>query len=409
MAGDCLSPHFGALRRMSKSSPPLVPLTISDTTLRDGAQMPGVRFSADDKVAVASALAQAGVDVIEAGFPAVSELEIESVRRIVTAVSGPMLMVLCRTVSGDIDAARRALEHADPNRCGVGVFIGTSPLHRRSKLKKTKAECLDMIGRSVEYARAHFQRVTFSCEDASRTEPAFLRQAYTLAMDAGATAIGFPDTVGVLTPETAAARTRMLLALARPRGVRLRVHFHNDLGLATANTLAAIKAGADIVHLTVGGLGERAGNAPLEETVMALTLYPNRYRRSIGVDPTRLTGLCQLVSRLSGIALPPNKAVTGANIFATAAGVHQDGLLKNPDTYLPFRPEMVGAPGIRLPLSPLSGKAALANRLEECGIALSPRQLEVALRIMKNADKADWADEETLLRRAADAAREELP
>ena len=228
-------------------------------------------------------------------------------------------------------------------------------------------------------------------------------------MDAGATAIGFPDTVGVLTPETAAARTRMLLALARPRGVRLRVHFHNDLGLATANTLAAIKAGADIVHLTVGGLGERAGNAPLEETVMALTLYPKRYRRSIGVDPTRLTGLCQLVSQLSGIALPPNKAVTGANIFATAAGVHQDGLLKNPDTYLPFRPELVGAPGIRLPLSPLSGKAALANRLEECGISLSPRQLVSALRIMKNADKADWADEEALLRRAADTARKELP
>jgi 2-isopropylmalate synthase len=392
---------------MSNRSFVLTPLTISDTTLRDGAQMPGVRFSVADKVAVATALAAAGVDVIEAGFPAGSDLEIEAVRRIVAAVTGPLIMVLCRTVTTDIDAAWQALHKADPERCGVGVFIGTSPLHRRYKLNKTKAECLDMIGNSVEYARKRFAKVTFSCEDASRTEPAFLRQAYSLAMDAGATAIGFPDTVGVLTPETAGARTRMLCALARPRGVRLRVHFHNDLGLATANTLAAIKAGADIVHLTVSGLGERAGNAPLEETVMALTLYPERYRRTIGVDPTKLTGLGQLVSRLSGIALAPNKAVTGANIFATAAGVHQDGLIKNPDTYLPFRPEVVGAPGISLPLSPLSGKAALAKRLGESGISLSPRQLATALRVMKNADKADWADEEALLRRAAEQAREE--
>ena len=358
---------------MSKRASPTTPLTISDTTLRDGAQMPGAHFSVDDKLAVAKALAAAGVDVIEAGFPAGSEQEIEAVRRIAATVAGPMIMVLCRTLPGDIDAAWTALGEADPARCGVGVFIGASPLHRRYKLKKTKAQCLELIGRAVEYARRRFARVTFSCEDGSRTEPSFLRQAYTLAMEAGATAIGFPDTVGVLTPEQAAARTRWLLRLTRPRGVRLRVHFHNDLGLATANTLASVKAGADIVHLTVGGLGERAGNAPLEETVMALTLHPGRYRRSIRVDPARLTGLCRLVSERSGIPLPANKAVTGANIFATAAGVHQDGLLKHPDTYLPFRPETVGAPGISLPLSPLSGKAALARRLAECGIAPDAR------------------------------------
>lgn len=382
-----------------------IPLTISDTTLRDGAQMPGARFSVDDKVAVATALAEAGVDVIEAGFPAGSDREIEAVRRIAAEVSGPMIMALCRTVATDIEAARRAFAKTDPARCGVGVFVGTSPLHRRFKLKKTKAECLDMLHAAVTLARTAFARVTFSCEDGSRTEPAFLRQCYTAAMDAGATAIGFPDTVGVLTPEQAAARTRMLAGLAHPRGVRLRVHFHNDLGLATANTLAAIRAGADIVHLTVGGIGERAGNAALEETVMALTLHAKRYRRAINVDPGKLTGLCRLVSRLSGIALPPNKAVTGANIFATSAGVHQDGLLKNPDTYLPFRPEVVGAEGISLPLSSLSGKAALSRRLDELGLALSPDELARAIRLVKNADKADWADEEALLRRAADQAR----
>jgi 2-isopropylmalate synthase len=382
------------------------PLIISDTTLRDGAQMPGVRFSVDDKVAIAKALAAAGVDVIEAGFPAGSEHEIEAVRRICREAPGPRIMVLCRTLPADIDAAWQALSEAPADRRGVGVFIGTSPLHRRYKLGRTKAQCLDMIGRAVAYARERFTKVTFSCEDGSRTEPAFLRQAYTLAMDAGATAIGFPDTLGVLTPEVVRRRVRMLAGLAHPRGARLRVHFHNDLGLATANTLAAVAAGADIVHLTVGGIGERAGNAPLEETVMALTLHPGQYRRTIGLDTRQLTGLCRLVSRLSGVPLAPNKAVTGANIFATSAGVHQDGLLKHPDTYLPFRPELVGAGGIRLPLSPLSGKAALALRLAELGLVLSPQELAQASRLIKNADKRDWDDEEGLVRRAAAAAKD---
>ena len=389
--------------------PPPAPLIISDTTLRDGAQMPGVRFSVDDKVAIAQALAEARVDVIEAGFPAGSQREIEAVRRICAETQGPIIMVLCRTMAGDIDAAWEALAEAPPERRGIGVFIGTSPLHRRHKLGKTRAQCLGMVEKAVAYARKRFSRVTFSCEDGSRTEPAFLRQAYTVAMDAGATGIGFPDTVGVLTPEVTRRRVRMLAALAHPRGVRLRVHFHNDLGLATANTLAAAAAGADIVHLTVGGIGERAGNAPLEETVMALTLHQRQYRRAVGLDTTRLTALCELVSRLSGVPLPANKAVVGANIFATSAGVHQDGLLKHPDTYLPFRPETVGAPGIRLPLSPLSGKAALALRLGELGIALSPQALSRASRLIKNADTAAWDDEEGLLRRAAAKARDGRP
>jgi len=399
---------------MSKHSPATAPaackpLIISDTTLRDGAQMPGIRFSVKDKAAIARALAAAGVDVIEAGFPAGSQREIEAIRRVCAETERPIIMVLCRTVAGDIDAAWEALSDTPPERRGIGVFCGTSPLHRRYKLGKTKAQCLKMIGEAVAYAKTGFSRVTFSCEDGSRTEPAFLRQAYATAMDAGATGIGFPDTVGVLTPETVRKRVRQLTALAHPRGVRLRVHFHNDLGLATANTLAAVAAGADIVHLTVGGIGERAGNAPLEETVMALTLHQKQYRRTIGVDTTHLTGLCQLVSRLSGIPLPANKAVAGANIFATSAGVHQDGLLKNPDTYLPFRPEVVGAPGIRLPLSPLSGRAALALRFAELGFTLSPRELGRASRIVKNAETADWNDEEGLLRRAAAMAQAEKP
>jgi 2-isopropylmalate synthase len=388
------------------SPTPSTPLIISDTTLRDGAQMPGVRFSVDDKVAIAKALAEAGVDVIEAGFPAVSEREIEAVRRICAEAPGPLIMVLCRCVTADIDAAWQALGDAPPERRGVGVFLGTSPLHRRYKLGKTKAQCLEMIGRAVAYARARFAKVTFSCEDGSRTEPAFLRQAYTVAMDAGATGIGFPDTLGLLTPEVTRKRVRMLVGLAHPRGVRLRVHFHNDLGLATANTLAAIAAGADIVHLTVGGIGERAGNAPLEETVMALALHPRQYRRTTRVNTRQLTGLCRLVSRLSGVPLAANKAVVGANIFATSAGVHQDGLLKHPDTYLPFRPETVGAEGIRLPLSALSGKAALALRFAALDLPLTPQELSRASQLVKNADKHEWEDEDGLLRRAAAMAKD---
>jgi 2-isopropylmalate synthase len=379
----------------------LSPLTISDTTLRDGAQMPGVHFSIDDKVAIALALEVAGVDVIEAGFPAGGSQEIEAVRCVAAATSRPLVMALCRAVAADIDAAWQALGDTPPERRGVGIFLATSPLHRRHKLGKTKAQCLEMITAAVAYARQRFSRVTFGCEDASRTEPAFLRQAYTAAMDAGATGIGFPDTVGVLTPETVRRRIAMLTALAHPRGVKVRAHFHDDLGLATANTLAAVAAGADIVHLTVGGIGERAGNAALEETVMALTLHPGQYRRRINVDTTRLTALCQLVAERAGLALAPNKAVTGANIFATTAGIHQDGLLKHPDTYLPFRPELVGAAGIRLPLSPLSGKAALALRFAALGLDLSPEQLTRASRLVKNADKEAWRDEDALLRRAA--------
>ncbi len=371
--------------------------------------MPGVRFSVDDKVAIATALAEAGVDVIEAGFPAVSDREIEAVRRIGAAVAGPRIMALCRAVSGDIEAAWQALAEVEPDRRGVGVFLATSPLHRRYKLGKSKDACLGMIASAVTKARRRFTKVTFSCEDGSRTEPSFLVKAYTVAMDAGATGIGFPDTLGVLTPETVKRRVRTLAGLAHPRGVKLRVHFHDDLGLATANTLAAVAAGADIVHLTVGGIGERAGNAALEETVMALTLHRKQYRRAIGLDPARLTALCGLVSRLSGVALPPNKAVVGGNVFATSAGVHQDGLLKHPDTYLPFRPEAVGAAGIRLPLSPLSGRAALALRLGEIGIRLTGEELSRASRIVKNADPAAWADEEALLRRAATLARDGAP
>jgi 2-isopropylmalate synthase len=304
-------------------------------------------------------------------------------------------------VHRDIDAAREALADAPPARRAANVFLSASPLHRRYKLKKSKADILVMAARAVEYARRSFDYVNFSAEDASRTEPDYLARVYEAAIAAGATSIGFPDTLGVLTPDEVKARLDYLRRHVRGiGGVYLGVHFHDDLGLATANTLAAVQAGADMAHCTVGGIGERAGNAALEEVAAAVVLRPDVYGRTLHLDATRLTPLCRLVSGLTGIPVPPNKAVCGENAFATGAGVHQDGLLKHPDTYLPYPPAAVGADAARIVLSKHSGRAALRQRLATLGIVLDEAALGVVSEALKNASKAQWADEEGLLREA---------
>lgn len=377
---------------------PLAPLIISDTTLRDGEQTPGALLDAADKVAIATALSAAGVKVIEAGFPAAGEREREAVRQVAEAVTDAMIVAFCRALPGDIDAAAEAFEGVSLKRCGVNLFLATSRLHLERKLHKTEAQLLEMITAAVSHAKTQFHTVTFGAEDASRSDPAFLCQAYRTALDAGATAIGFPDTVGILTPEQTRRWIGMIQqeVLARQPAL-LGVHFHNDLGLGTANTLAAVEEGVPIVQCTVGGLGERAGNAPLEEVVMALSLHPEQYGRQLSVDPKALVGLCRLVSERSGVPVAPNKAVAGANVFATTAGVHQDGILKDPETYLPFLPEAVGAMPVRLPLSPLSGKAALRKRLEELGVKVPEAELPLVLQAMKAAPKEAWRDEVSLL------------
>jgi 2-isopropylmalate synthase len=388
-------------------------LYLGDTTLRDGEQMPGAMLDPQDKLAVARALAEAGVDLIEAGFPAVSRTEAAAVALIARAAAdfpgpgrvggsgGPVVAALCRAVHRDIDAAREALADAPPARRAANVFLSASPLHRRYKLKKSKADILVMAARAVEYARRSFDYVNFSAEDASRTEPDYLARVYEAAIAAGATSIGFPDTLGVLTPDEVKARLDYLRRHVRGiGGVYLGVHFHDDLGLATANTLAAVQAGADMAHCTVGGIGERAGNAALEEVAAAVVLRPDVYGRTLHLDATRLTPLCRLVSGLTGIPVPPNKAVCGENAFATGAGVHQDGLLKHPDTYLPYPPAAVGADAARIVLSKHSGRAALRQRLATLGIVLDEAALGVVSEALKNASKAQWADEEGLLREA---------
>ncbi len=383
-------------------------LFFSDTTLREGEQMPGAFLGLDDKVEIARALAAAGVRSIEAGFPACAAGEIRAVQAIVREVRGPIIMALCRTLPRDIDAANEALEGATPYRRSASLFLGTSPFHRDYKLHMTRTEVIDTLVRSVEYARRSFRLVAFSAEDASRTEPDFLCEVYRHAIDAGATAIGFPDTLGVLTP----GRTRSIIRHLQDNTpnlgkVMVAVHFHNDLGLATANTLAAVQEGVQVVQCTVNGLGERAGNAPLEEVALALLLNREEYACRISIDAAKLTSLCRLVAERTGIPISPHKPVVGSNIFATEAGIHQDGILKHPDTYLPFRPQMVGADRVRLVLGKHSGRAGLAARLEELGFKLSPEEINRVFEQIKEAGKLEWADERKLLNAAVARVRAE--
>ncbi|MEZ6061254.1 MAG: 2-isopropylmalate synthase [Planctomycetaceae bacterium] len=369
----------------------------SDTTLRDGEQMPGATLEPDDKLQIAQALEAAGVHSLDAGFPASSEADVEAIRKMIGVVKKPVLTALCRTVNADIDAADRALEGNPHHKRGVSLFCGTSPLHRQHKLRKSQTEVLKIISDSVSYASSKFRIVAFSPEDASRTEVDFLCRCYREAIDAGATTIGFPDTVGILTPRKAADFIRRIQdGVPNLNRALLAVHFHNDLGLAVANTLACIEEGANVVQCTVNGIGERAGNASLEEVVMTLAMHPDQYRRTFRVDTTKLAPLCHLVAELTGVVIPRMKPIGGQNIFATEAGIHQDGLLKNPDTYLPFRPEKVGAGGIQLVLGRHSGRRAVAHRLQDLGLAPTDNQVMSVVELIKQLPKGTVVDDDLL-------------
>lgn len=369
----------------------------SDTTLRDGEQMPGATLEPDDKLRIALALEEAGVHSLDTGFPASSEADVAAIRKMVGVVKKPILTALCRTIHADVDAADEALAGQPGHKRGVSLFCGTSPLHLKDKLGKSESEVLTLITDSIRYAAEKFDIVAFSPEDASRTELGYLSEVYREAIDAGATTVGFPDTVGLLTPEKARQFVRHICdTVPNLSKAILAVHFHNDLGLAVANTLAAIEEGANVVQCTVNGIGERAGNAALEEVAMALTLHQDQYGLTAKIDTSKLVPLCRLVSELTGIPCAPNKPVGGDNIFATEAGIHQDGLLKNPDTYLPYRPERVGADGIRLVLGRHSGRNAVAHRLKELGIELSDEGLAHVLNAIKQVPKGTAIDDDVL-------------
>lgn len=374
----------------------------SDTTLRDGEQMPGATLEPHEKVEIARALADAGIHSLDAGFPASSDADFQAIRRMIGVVTKPVLTALCRTVTSDIDVAAEALDGNPLHKKGVSLFCGTSPLHRTHKLNRSRSEILKIITDSVAYASGKFRIVAFSPEDASRTERDYLCECYREAIDAGATTIGFPDTVGLLTPEKARDFIRAIQdGVPNIDRALLAVHFHNDLGLAVANTLACIAEGANVVQCTVNGIGERAGNASLEEVVMALAMHRDQYQRTFRIDLTRLAPLCHLVEQLTGVRIPRMKPIGGANIFATEAGIHQDGLLKNPDTYLPFRPEVVGGGELQLVLGRHSGRRAVAHRLQELAIPVSDSDVARICELIKQQPRGQVIDDRTLRRLAS--------
>ncbi len=372
-------------------------ILFSDTTLRDGEQMPGATLEPHEKLRIALALQDAGVHSLDAGFPASSESDVAAIQMMIGVVTRPVLTALCRTVRADIDVANYALQGNPPHKRGVSLFCGTSPLHRVHKLNRSRSEVLGIITDTVSYAAQHFRIVAFSPEDASRTEVDYLCQCYRESIDAGATTIGFPDTVGLLTPEKARDFIKAIQdGVPNLDRALLAVHFHNDLGLAVANTLACIQEGVNVVQCTVNGIGERAGNASLEEVVMALALHEDQYVRRFSIDTTKLAPLCHLVAELTGVAISRMKPIGGSNIFATEAGIHQDGLLKNPDTYLPFRPEMVGGGEIQLVLGRHSGRRAVAHRLTELNLTATDGEVAAIANLIKQQPKGTVIDDSTL-------------
>jgi 2-isopropylmalate synthase len=347
-------------------------LVIFDTTLRDGEQSPGASMTKDEKVRIAKALEKLRVDVIEAGFAVSSQGDFDAVQAIANTVKGSRICSLSRAVKGDIAAAAEALKGAEAGR--IHTFIATSPIHMKYKLQMEPDQVMDQAISAVKLARGLIDDVEFSLEDASRTEFDFMCQITEAVINAGASTINLPDTVGYTDPgEYGAMIERLLNTVPNADKAIFSVHCHNDLGLAVANSLAAVKAGARQVECTINGLGERAGNASLEEIVMAIRTRKDIFPVQTHIDTTQIVSTSRLVSSVTGFPVQPNKAIVGANAFAHESGIHQDGILKFRETYEIMKAEDVGWSTNKLSLGKLSGRAAFAARLEELGISFESK------------------------------------
>ncbi|MBI4432822.1 MAG: 2-isopropylmalate synthase [Candidatus Omnitrophica bacterium] len=348
---------------------------IFDTTLRDGEQSPGASLDEKSKLEIARQLAELRVDVIEAGFPVTSPGDAEAVKRIAKEIKGPTICALARALQKDIDIALDCLKPAKRSR--LHIFIATSEIHRKHKLNKAKDEIVRIATWAVKHARQHIGEVEFSPEDASRTEPPFLYEVIRQVIDAGATVVNIPDTVGYTTPfEFGSLIKGIFENVPNIHKAIISVHCHNDLGLAVANSLAAVKFGARQVECTVNGIGERAGNAAMEEIVMALDTRKDIFAgKFTNVRRDQICKSSRLVSSLTGMIVQPNKAVVGRNAFTHESGIHQDGLLKLRKTYEIMRPQDVGFGETRLVLGKHSGRHALENRLQKLGYKLSEKEL----------------------------------
>ena len=360
---------------------------IFDTTLRDGEQSPGCSMSLPEKLRIAKALADLGVDVIEAGFPAASKGDWEAVQAIAREIQGPIICALARCNRGDIDKAFSAIKDAPRRR--IHVFLATSAIHREHKLNMAKDEIIRAAVEGVRYAKSLTDDVEFSPEDASRTELDFLTEVVTAAIEAGATTINVPDTVGYTTPhEFSEVFSHLKKHVKNIDQAVLSVHCHNDLGMAVANSLAAASAGARQIECTINGIGERAGNCSLEEVVMAIKTRESFYQLHTGIQTTRLYPTSRLVSTITGMLIPRNKAIVGENAFAHEAGIHQHGMLKHHSTYEIMRPTDVGLSRTSLVLGKHSGRHAFRERIEALGFHLGDSELERAFVDFKTlADK----------------------
>jgi 2-isopropylmalate synthase len=350
-------------------------ITIFDTTLRDGEQAPGCSMTLDEKVRMARQLESLGVAVIEAGFPISSDGDFAAVRAVSRECSKATVAALCRVSAVDITRAAHALEPAARPR--LHTFVATSDLHLQFKLQKTRDQVLEMTCRAVRLAKSYVDDVEFSAEDATRSDVDYLCAVLEAAISEGATTINIPDTVGYTTPAEYARLIRTVRErVVRDRNVTISVHCHNDLGLAVANTLAALEEGARQVECTINGIGERAGNAALEEIVMACAVRSDRLPYTTGIRSEELYPTSQLLSQIIGFTVQPNKAIVGRNAFAHEAGIHQHGVLSNPLTYEIMTPASVGVPESHLVLGKHSGRHALARRYEQLGATLSTGELD---------------------------------
>jgi 2-isopropylmalate synthase len=349
---------------------------IFDTTLRDGEQCPGASMNKAEKLEVAKQLARLKVDVLEAGFPISSPGDFEAVHAIAKQVKGPVIAALARIVEKDVVAAGEALKPAAKKR--IHVFTSASDIHLESILRLTRQQNIEKSVKAVKQAKAYTKDIEFSAQDTTRADRGYLVDLYTAVAEAGATTLNVPDTVGYAFPGEFGEMLAMLIAKVKVPGVRFSVHCHNDLGLAVANSLAAIQAGVRQVECTINGIGERAGNCSLEEVVMALKVREDLYGVKTGINTREITRASRLVSTITGIVVQPNKAIVGANAFAHESGIHQDGIFKNRQTYEIMEPEDIGLNDNVIKLGRRSGRAGLKKRLSQLGAELNEKQLDAA-------------------------------
>ena len=371
-------------------------ITIFDTTLRDGEQSPGCTMNRQEKLRLADQLDHLGVDVIEAGFPIASDGDFESVKAIAIAVRRPIIAALARACQPDIERAWEALKHAAQPR--IHIVLATSDIHLKYKLRITRDQCVEQARESVRFAKSLCDDVEFSSEDATRTDPDFLCRVLDAVVEVGATTLNIADTVGYTVPtEFGDLITTIRRRVKGIENVTISAHCHNDLGMAVANALAAVAAGARQVECTINGIGERAGNASLEEIVMAMRVRPDRYAYETGIVGEQIFSASQMLSEITGVPVQPNKAIIGRNAFAHEAGIHQDGVLKNPLTYEIMTPQSVGVPDSKLVLGKHSGRHALGIRCEQLGYQFDRSGLDdIYRRFLRMADNVKHVEDHHL-------------